>query len=196
MLGAGIVALFFVSIVIVFLSSWILGRSRGYSSYSAPARHYQSREDFSELDESPVRSTKSHVTEEISQNSAMDNSLIQEILSVELPDEVPTNVHAGVQAPLKTEEPPKNPLVSLIEEFDFTEDDDSASDEATTEVLTDDDSFKELLGEDEEVPVEIEVENKSYTGYPDCFGNKKDCSKNCNFAEECRRTVEILGEFI
>jgi hypothetical protein len=195
--GAGIAALFFVSIVIVFLSSWILGRSRGYSAYASAAQYYSRHEEFGELEDSPVRSAKSYTAEETPQNNAMDNSLIQEILSVELPDEVPSSTHASVQTPLKAEEPPKNPLVSLIEEFDFSEDGDSAS-EASTEAPPEDDSFRELLGEDEEVsaPEITEVEKRSYTSYPDCFGNEKNCNKNCGYAEECKRTVEILGEFI
>jgi|GEM_PF-7020164 hypothetical protein len=195
--GAGIAALFLVSVVIVFLSSWILGRSRGYSAYASPAQHYSRHEEFEELEDSPVRSAKSYAAEETPQTNAMDNSLIQEILSVELPDEVPSSTHASVQTPLKAEEPPKNPLVSLIEEFDFSDDGGGASDIATE--APEDETFKELLGEDEEVsaPEIIEVEKRSYTSYPDCFGNDfKNCSRDCGFAEECKRTVEILGEFI
>jgi hypothetical protein len=193
--GAGIVGLFFVSVAIVFLSSWILGRSRGYSGYSSSANYHPSRREFGELDDSPpLKRTRSHVSEE-AQSSAMNNSLIQEILSVELPDEVPATPSAEAETRKKPEKP-KDPLVSLIEEFDFTEDVEIGSE---TREEPEDDSFSELLGEEEEEPVpEIleEIEKKSYSSYPDCFGNERDCNRSCEFSDECRRTVEILGEFI
>ena len=192
MLGAGVAALFFVSIAIVFLSSWILGRSRGYAAQSAPIRHRR-HEEFGELDDSPPLGAGGYAAEE-PQGGAAENSLIQEILSVDLPDEVPANAGAGAQPPSKAEEP-KNPLVSLIEEFDFSGESEISRENPEE---SEDSSFRELLGEEEEPAPEIleEIEKKSYTGYPDCFGNKKDCNRSCSFAEECRRTVEILGEFI
>ena len=190
--GAGIVGLFFVSVVIVFLSSWILGRSRG--GYSGPANYHSSREKSGELEDSPPLKSRSHVSEE-AESSAMNNALIQEILSVELPDEVPPA--PSVEVETKKPEKPKDPLVSLIEEFDFVEEGEIGSE--TPEESEDDDSFRELLGEEEEEPApEIleEIEKKSYSSYPDCFGNERDCNRSCEFSDECRRTVEILGEFI
>ena len=187
-IGAGIAALFLVSVVIVFLSSWILGRSRGHPGNSGVAQHH-----YEELDELPVRRS-TYETEEAPQvTNITDNSLISEIMSVELPEEFPM----GTQAPLKAEEEkPSNPLVSFIEGFDFSDVGDDSSE--TTDIEPEDEALRELVGGDEEVSLSPEVpERESYKSYPGCFGNNfKNCNRNCGFAEECRRTAEILGEFI
>ncbi len=189
--GAGIAALFFASVVIVFLSSWVLGRS--HRSYGAAAERYTRHEEFEELlDTSPPRS--SYESEETTKPSLTDNSLIQEILSMELSDEAPVSAEESVAV---EEEPPKNPLVSLIEEFDLSGDDEPVTEDATP--APEEDPLRELLGDDGEgfTPASFApAEKESYTSYPECFGNQKDCNKSCSYAEECRRTVEILGEFI
>ncbi|WP_456474682.1 hypothetical protein [Candidatus Pyrohabitans sp.] len=185
-IGAGIAALFLVSVVIVFLSSWILGRSRGCPGKSGAAHHH-----YEELDELPVRRSTYEPEETVT--STTDNSLISEIMSVDLPEEFPM----GTQAPLRAEEEkPSNPLVSFIEGFDFSDAGDGSSE--TTGIEPEDEALRELVGGDDGVSLSPEVpERESYKSYPGCFGNNfKNCSRNCGFAEECRRTAEILGEFI
>ncbi|NOZ58247.1 MAG: hypothetical protein GXO66_01510 [Euryarchaeota archaeon] len=195
-LGAGVAGLFLASVAIVFLSSWILGRSRG-GGYSSPGSYRHPREEYSELSEpAPVRRDTRAPVEETAE-SGTNNSLIQEILSIELPDDVPQGSISGAAgAPgQEKEEKLRDPLVSLIEEFDLT-----GEEEPEEAGLPEEDPLEELLGGDGEADaaaqVEEKLERRHYSSYPECFGNERGCTRSCDFSEECRRTVEILGEFI
>lgn len=193
--GAGVAGLFLASILIVFLSSRILGRSRGGGGYYSSADRVPVSQEFSELDAAPPVRRSTPAREESAADTT-SNSLIQEILSMELPDEPSGSTASALQDTVRDKEhKPRDPLVSLIEEFDLSGDSE-AKDDIQEKTVASEDLFEELLGGGDESAHRAPAEERRYTGYPDCFGNTRECEKNCTFSEECRRTVEILGEFI